>query len=225
MTPEREDDDMGTATWAAGPTEFSWKRSSALGTTLALHAFALALMLAPPAAVEIVRKQDEQKLTVVEHPVEKIKPIPVLDPPTHKPPAVRQTQPKPPQPQPQTTSPPIDAPVSPMSTPVDEGTATPTTSAVVESGPIAPGYGKVGRIAYPREALKRRQEGKVTLRVLVGIDGVPQQVDIETSSGSIYLDRAARDAVAKWRFTPGMRNGVPYATWGLVPVDFHLNDL
>ena len=66
-------------------------------------------------------------------------------------------------------------------------------------------------------------EGTVMLRILVGTDGTPLQVDIERSSGSRGLDRAAREHVLKkWRFQPAMQDGVPVQAWGRVPIVFTL---
>jgi protein TonB len=36
---------------------------------------------------------------------------------------------------------------------------------------------------------------------VVGADGMPVAVEIERSSGSEDLDRAAQNALARWRFT------------------------
>jgi protein TonB len=47
------------------------------------------------------------------------------------------------------------------------------------------------------------------LRVLVGIDGKPVEIEIEKSSRSRLLDRAAMDAVRSWVFNPGLKAGQP----------------
>jgi protein TonB len=59
--------------------------------------------------------------------------------------------------------------------------------------------------------------------VLVGSDGVPQQVEIEKSSGSHSLDESARDAVRRWTFQPGTRAGVAAALWARIPIAFRLD--
>ena len=66
------------------------------------------------------------------------------------------------------------------------------------------------------------EQGKVLLRVYIGADGGPQRVEINKSSGYDRLDRQAMDAVMRWRFVPGKRNGVPEAMWNLVPINFVL---
>jgi protein TonB len=63
------------------------------------------------------------------------------------------------------------------------------------------------------------------LRVLVGTDGRPVQIEVEKSSRSRLLDRAAIDAVRNWVFNPGVRDGKPQQGWVLVPISFKLTDL
>ncbi|MGN6113026.1 MAG: energy transducer TonB, partial [Luteimonas sp.] len=53
---------------------------------------------------------------------------------------------------------------------------------------------------YPRDAQRRGVAGTVLLRVHVGADGRPQGVDLVQGSGSHSLDRAATEAVRRWRF-------------------------
>ena len=76
--------------------------------------------------------------------------------------------------------------------------------------------------AYPAISKRMGEQGKVVLRVLIGTDGAPQKVEINKSSGYERLDRQAQEAVMRWRFVPGKRNGVPEAMWNLVPVNFVL---
>lgn len=76
--------------------------------------------------------------------------------------------------------------------------------------------------AYPKEARRLEQEGKVVLRVLVGASGKALAVDVADSSGYPLLDQEALDAVRTWRFVPGTRDGVPDSMWTRVPVTFLL---
>lgn len=77
---------------------------------------------------------------------------------------------------------------------------------------------------YPREAMRRELSGQVVLRVLVGIDGKPIDVQIERSSGHRLLDVAAkRQVLAKWRFKPAVQDGQLVQAIGLVPIDFTLD--
>ncbi|MEO6102680.1 MAG: energy transducer TonB, partial [Pseudoxanthomonas sp.] len=74
---------------------------------------------------------------------------------------------------------------------------------------------------YPREEARKGVQGRVLLRILVGIDGRPLEVSIDQSSGNRSLDRTAREHVLKtWIFKPAMRDGHAVQAYGLVPIDF-----
>lgn len=75
---------------------------------------------------------------------------------------------------------------------------------------------------FPAVSRRLGEQGKVTLRVLISIQGLPERVEIAKSSGFDRLDRAALDTVKRWKFVPGKRNGVPEAMEYLVPVNFVL---
>ena len=77
---------------------------------------------------------------------------------------------------------------------------------------------------YPRIAESNGWEGLVLLRVRVGTDGYPIDVEIERSSGRAMLDQAARRTVlAQWRFRPAIRDGVAVEAIGRVPISFALH--
>ena len=73
---------------------------------------------------------------------------------------------------------------------------------------------------YPREAMRRGIGGSVRVQVTVAPDGSVERMDVAQSSGNRYLDRAAMDAVRRWRFKPAMRNGQPVSETVVIPVDF-----
>ena len=60
---------------------------------------------------------------------------------------------------------------------------------------------------YPREAVRRGDQGTVTLVIHVSPLGLAAGADIVQSSGHAILDRAAVEAVLAWRFRPAIRNG------------------
>jgi protein TonB len=66
------------------------------------------------------------------------------------------------------------------------------------------------------------EQGKVVIRVLIGLDGRAQQGQVQQSSGFDRLDRAALTTVTHWRYEPGKRAGVPEAMWFNVPINFVL---
>ena len=73
---------------------------------------------------------------------------------------------------------------------------------------------------YPVQALRRGEQGTVMVAVDIGPDGVPTAVNLARSSGSRLLDRAALDAVKRWRFRPAMADGRPTSGRVQVPISF-----
>ncbi|OGW62112.1 MAG: hypothetical protein A2V83_00100 [Nitrospirae bacterium RBG_16_64_22] len=76
--------------------------------------------------------------------------------------------------------------------------------------------------AYPKMARRHGLEGTVVLRLLVAETGNVGDVVVDAPSGCIDLDKAAIDAVRKWRFIPATRGGVAVAVWVRQPVTFRL---
>ncbi len=66
------------------------------------------------------------------------------------------------------------------------------------------------------------EEGKVRVKVLIGENGTPGEIQLAESSGNTSLDEAALTALCRWRFQPALRNGQPVLAWVTVPVIFSL---
>lgn len=75
---------------------------------------------------------------------------------------------------------------------------------------------------YPTMALRRRETGTVRIRVDVSAEGAPVATTVVESSQSRDLDRAALEAVRRWRFEPAQANGRPVAGSVIVPISFKL---
>ena len=71
---------------------------------------------------------------------------------------------------------------------------------------------------YPSISRRMREEGKVTLRVLVAPQGTAESIEVKTSSGSTWLDEAALRTVRQWKFIPARRGDAAIQSWVLVPV-------
>lgn len=112
------------------------------------------------------------------------------------------------------------APARPTAAP--EPTELPTGAAAPappDDGETPPKMLTIVKPVYPTFALRARIRGIVILRVLVGESGTP--LDIEVVKGvNGGLTEAAVDAVRRWKFTPGRRNGVPVRAWTIVPIPF-----
>lgn len=66
----------------------------------------------------------------------------------------------------------------------------------------------------------RVAEGRVRVRVLVRADGTVGGVEILESSGYPSLDRAASEAITRWRFAPATRDGQPIDAYYVLTVRF-----
>jgi protein TonB len=66
------------------------------------------------------------------------------------------------------------------------------------------------------------EQGKVVVRVLIGVDGLAQKAEIRQSSGFERLDDAALATVKSWHYVPGKRAGVVEAMWFSVPINYVL---
>jgi len=103
---------------------------------------------------------------------------------------------------------------------------TPQVASVAPSTPpsFSAAYLRNPAPRYPLAARRAGEQGTVTLKVLVGSDGLPRRVTIDKTSGSARLDTAALDAVKQWRFVPARRGATPIDSWVLVPVVFRLEN-
>lgn len=97
--------------------------------------------------------------------------------------------------------------------------AEPTAPTGVPTRP-EPLAGQTPAPRYPTQALRRGESGTVMVRAQIGADGVPREVEVANTSGSRHLDRAAVDAVKRWRFRPAMQGGQPTSGTVMVPISF-----
>ncbi|MGJ3242449.1 MAG: TonB family protein [Opitutales bacterium] len=74
---------------------------------------------------------------------------------------------------------------------------------------------------YPDAARRAGISGTVEVRFLIDPAGLPQRIDVR--SGPSALHDAARTAVEKSRWLPGMREGEPVPVYVTIPVAFSLN--
>jgi len=65
---------------------------------------------------------------------------------------------------------------------------------------------------YPDEAALNGQQGTVVVMVHVSPAGMAVGVELLRSSGYLLLDRAAQEAVLRWRFMPAVKDGQPVAS-------------
>jgi TonB family protein len=92
-------------------------------------------------------------------------------------------------------------------------------------GPIRlarPRGGYQARPRYPESARRQGIEGVSLLRFEVQANGAVGEILVERSAGYQDLDRAAIEAVKKWRFEPARRGNQSIAVWVTLPVRFAL---
>ena len=78
-------------------------------------------------------------------------------------------------------------------------------------------------LVYPRLSQRNNETGRVLVRVLIGAaGGPPVSVQVSQSSGHARLDEAALAAVQKARFKPPTDMGQSVEGWALIPIDFDL---
>lgn len=130
-------------------------------------------------------------------------------PPDERPYIVEQPSPPPP-------PPPLPRPTAPQA----PNTPGPTGVPLARGDSPEPIAGQNPSPRYPPAALRRRESGTVLVRVEVGPDGVPTATSLVESSGSRDLDRAALNAVRRWRFRPAQVGGRPTVSSAVVPINF-----
>ena len=163
---------------------------------------------------------------------------PILPRPTEAPPRVESTPPPAP-PAPAASAPVVAlAPPGPTSE-VMPATVPARTASQPSSGPAPrmtakplpqdgptriarPQGGYQVRPSYPPSARRLGIQGTALLRVYVAADGQVTEVLVDQSAGHPDLDRAAVEAVRRWRFEPGRRSEEPIGMWVLLPVQFVL---
>ena len=74
---------------------------------------------------------------------------------------------------------------------------------------------------YSEEARKAKYSGTVLLRLIVDPDGKARDIKVVRSLG-LGLDEKAMEAVAKWKFKPGMKNGSAVPVIATIEVNFRL---
>jgi periplasmic protein TonB len=200
-------------------------RILAIAAVIAVHALAFLLLLVPLANSPLDIAAPPERWTVPkELPTPPLPPVVV--PVVPQQPEIQRTNPQPV----------IQQPLVNRSAIVDEGTLPATQENALPSnlpdsiGPVDTTPMQMGSQLetvtataprYPREEARTGVEGRVMLRILVGIDGRPVEVTIDKSSGNRSLDRTAREHVLKtWIFKPAMRDGQAVQAYGLVPIDF-----
>ncbi|MGD9831482.1 MAG: energy transducer TonB [Piscinibacter sp.] len=213
------------------------QRRAAVATILALHVAAAWGLLQVDAVRSAVVEAAPLFVELIAPPVPERPP----EPPAPPPPSLTPKPPPPPAPV-IAAAPRIEAPaafVVPESPPEPAPPAPPEPPVVVVAAPAPPApppppaaprelpasaiqYLEPPEPVYPRASRRLGEAGLVVVRVFVGADGLPKQLQVLHSSGFLRLDEAALEGVRRARFMPPTENGRPTAGWARIPIPFEL---
>jgi protein TonB len=112
-------------------------------------------------------------------------------------------------------APAVAAPTPPTAPPAPSTPAV-RTSAVIQAGATC------AKPDYPSASRRLEEEGTVTLKFLIGVDGRVMQAEVEKTSGFQRLDEAARNALSKCQFKPGTVDGKPEQSWASIKYTWRL---
>lgn len=87
-----------------------------------------------------------------------------------------------------------------------------------------PRYASQFQPSYPPAKLRLNEEGKVTVRVQIGVDGRVEAVELVSASDNAFWERTRDQAMAKWRFKPATRDGVAVESSRVMTVYFRMTD-
>ncbi|MBO9695628.1 MAG: TonB family protein [Sphingopyxis sp.] len=145
--------------------------------------------------------------------------------------------------QPQLTAPPSplppiaqDPPEAPSLPPYVPPAGTGTGPSVTVDPPVIPVKPKLvlaeldSRFAgafqpdYPPREQHGGIEGAAKVRVLIGTDGRVKAVELVSTDSPGFFEATKRRALAKWRFRPATRGGVPEESWKVMTVRFEIRN-
>lgn len=87
---------------------------------------------------------------------------------------------------------------------------------------IDPRYADSLQPPYPASELRAETQGNVTVRVLVGVDGRVKAIEILKSPSEGLAHATRRHALARWRFKPATRDGIPVEDWKTMTLRFQI---
>lgn len=86
-----------------------------------------------------------------------------------------------------------------------------------------PRYASDFQPPYPLDKQRAGEEGRVTVKVLIGVDGRVKALEAVSGDPS-FLEATRRQALSRWRFKPATRGSIPVESWQVLAVRFQLTD-
>lgn len=77
---------------------------------------------------------------------------------------------------------------------------------------------------YPASEIRLGREGKVTVRVRIGVDGRVKEVEQLSATSPAFFEATRKQAIGRWRFKPATRGNTPEESWKVMNVTFVLNN-
>lgn len=217
---------------AAGPASTRESYDPGAGHRPVAAAFAIGLPIALVVAVAL-----SPMVTIITHkdPPIIIETVPLPVPPPDPDPKPQQRQQRPdqiipvPTPLPPIPSdPPLFDPAPPYVPPAGSGSGTvvdppaPPPKPTLVVAEVDPRFAATFQPDYPANEQRREVEGYAKVRVLIGVDGRVKAVEQISSDSPGFFEETRRRALAKWRFKPATRGGVPEESWKVMTVHFQI---
>ncbi|WP_308815076.1 TonB family protein [Sphingomonas sp. GV3] len=89
---------------------------------------------------------------------------------------------------------------------------------------VDPRYADALQPPYPAAERRAGREGRVTVRVLIGVDGRVKQIERVDATSDAFWNAARTQALSRWRFRPATRGGVPEEAWRTMTLRFVLEE-
>jgi protein TonB len=104
------------------------------------------------------------------------------------------------------------------------GTIIPPHTPVLRGPTLDSRYRDYFQPAYPSDMRLGEREGRVVVRVLIGTDGRVKDVEQVSAASPSFFEATRKQALAKWRFKPGTKDGVAVEAWHTMAVSFVLDE-
>jgi len=98
----------------------------------------------------------------------------------------------------------------------------PKATPIFKGAEVDPRYAQSLQPAYPGRMQRQGTEGAVTVKILVGTDGRVKQVQQVAADDPSFYRATEEQALARWRFRPATRDGVPVESWRTMTVRFKM---
>ena len=122
----------------------------------------------------------------------------------------------------------VEGPVIPDVIPVDLGPPIkpidPPPLPKLVFADLDPRFAGSFQLDYPAREQRGGIEGVAKVRVLIGTDGRVKAIELVSTDSQGFFEETKRRALAKWRFKPATRGGIPEESWKVMTVRFEIKN-